>query len=379
MKMKARVAMAVLTALFAGSLAQAGTFLDNFNRANTAATNAAGIGSAWFSGDAAGSETNDWAIWDSQLQYKGGAAEWYPANYMYNTNAITTGGGNFTLKVELTHNHAPESFNYNIGAIWQMGAHEGGAAIDDGFALRLKATGWQLLRMKNGTFGGTGNVGTFDTLRQGTNYTLTVTATGDRTWDFSIVRTSDGAPHATFSGSDITGDLGSGLWDEATGQIDGYGGVFYNNNLGQMFADNFSVTSPGAIEPPSIYDQWKKDYGISGEAPTDDHDLDGLANVYEYGLGGDPTNAADQGTSPTYSFEESGGTNWLAYVYPRLLDPVGIDYYLELTGNLVVSAWTNDGYFVGGTGSFNGEFDAITNMISTDPETTFVRLIIEEQ
>ena len=47
----------------------------------------------------------------------------------------------------------------------------------------------------------------------------------------------------------------------------------------------------------SAYESWAADFGVG--AGTNDFDADGLLNVYEYGLGGDPTNAADQGLSPT--------------------------------------------------------------------------------
>jgi len=57
-----------------------------------------------------------------------------------------------------------------------------------------------------------------------------------------------------------------------------------------------------------------------------------LVNVYEYGLGGDPTNATDQGISPVYS---TGG-EVLTYIYPQLSDPGhGLDYHLETRDDLV--------------------------------------------
>lgn len=372
MKMKTIVTILAFSTFLAGNMALAGTFLDNFNRSNTPATNAAAIGPAWFAldGDQT-TETNDWAIWDGRLQFKGGAvAEWGPANLMYNTNAITT-AANFTLKVDLIPNNE-DIYSVSIGAVWQVADYDGGGL--DGYGIRFGQSTYQVVRMKDGFFdmqvaGGS----LISAMEKGISYTLTVTATGNTAWNISLERTSDDLSLASFSADNIP-------THEAWGTVDGgYAGVMYNANVWESSVDNLSVTSPDAIEPPSAYELWKEDYGISGEAPTDDHDLDGLDNVYEYGLGGDPTNATDQGISPTYSLEESGGTNWLVYVYPRLLDPVGIDYYLELTGNLVASAWTNDGYFVGGTGSFNGEFNAVTNIISTDPTTTFVRLIIEEQ
>ena len=374
MKKRNVISIAVLGAVLMAGVAQAGTFLDNFNRANTSATNAAGIGSAWFAIDGAQtSETNDWSIWDGRLQLQGGSEfEWSPANIIYNTNAITT-AGDFTLTMEMIPNNF-DVFGNAWGAMWQMADHDGGGVVDDGYGIRFGSSTYQVVRLSDGGFDMQVAAGSVvPALEQGVSYTFTVVATGNTSWDISLKRTDDGTTRMSIS-ADNTPTY------EDWGDVDGgYAGVMYNANVWNSSVDDFSVTSPDAIQPPSAYELWKDDYGISGEAPTDDHDLDGLLNVYEYGLGGDPTNAADQGISPTYSFEETGGTNWLVYVYPRLLVPVGVNYYLELTENLAVPAWTNDGYFAGGIGWFNGEFHAVTNNIPTDPATKFVRLVIEEE
>ena len=44
------------------------------------------------------------------------------------------------------------------------------------------------------------------------------------------------------------------------------------------------------------YDLWANGYGIG--AGTNDFDSDGLNNLYEYGLDGNPTNGLDRGTLP---------------------------------------------------------------------------------
>jgi len=130
----------------------------------------------------------------------------------------------------------------------------------------------------------------------------------------------------------------------------------------------------------SRYDQWTIDYNLTGDdaAATADPDGDGLDNLYEYGLGGDPTNSADRGISPAYAMEESGGTNWMTYVYPKRLDS-GLAYYLELTEDLVYGTWLNSGYDVMGIGTIDAEFDAVTNRIAVGSEDEkFIQLIIEQ-
>ncbi len=159
------------------------------------------------------------------------------------------------------------------------------------------------------------------------------------------------------------------------------------SNLSATAEFSYSVVSSGGWEilrltvlsATSKFERWTGDYGLSGAdaAPDFDYDGDGLDNLYEYGLGGDPTNPADRGLSPTY---EQDATS-LTYVYPKLSDSnSGLDYYLELTDDLIYTPWTNSGYTVTGTGIIDSEFDAVTNRIPADvKDEQFVRLIIEEQ
>ena len=60
---------------------------------------------------------------------------------------------------------------------------------------------------------------------------------------------------------------------------------------------------------PAGYAGFKELYGLLGQAnsgPYNDFDGDGLLNLYEYGLGGDPTNAADTGVSPLIRYGAGG-------------------------------------------------------------------------
>ena len=146
--------------------------------------------------------------------------------------------------------------------------------------------------------------------------------------------------------------------------------------------DEFRIRSANAPAPASPYDTWISQYaaGAGSETnKTDNPDGDSLSNVYEWGLGGDPTNGADIGHVPTHGTVEDGGTNWFEYVYAQRNDAgaLGLDYYLELTSDLVVGSWVSNNYVVG-TGTLDGDFDAVTNRVSTDSEDAqFVRLIIE--
>ncbi|QHI69142.1 hypothetical protein [Tichowtungia aerotolerans] len=125
------------------------------------------------------------------------------------------------------------------------------------------------------------------------------------------------------------------------------------------------------------YDGWAAGYGLQ-EPATGDDDNDGLSNLQEYGLGGNPTNALDQGISPVCSVMEQSGSNVFHYVYPQLSDPSsGLTYYLELNTDLVSGTWTNTGYIVAGTNLTGGTFDFVTNTTDMASDVKFIRLVVE--
>ncbi len=165
----------------------------------------------------------------------------------------------------------------------------------------------------------------------------------------------------------------------------------FSRKTGSAIIDEIRIgNSLAAVVPYSQklygYDAWTDSYGLSGSPDADpgtDYDGDLLSNLDEYGLGGDPTNAADTGYAPTTSIEESGGTNWLVYVYPKRHDAVGagLAYHIELTDDLVTGSWVATGYEELGTGldGFAPGFDAVTNRVSTETKAKqFIQLQIDE-
>jgi len=129
----------------------------------------------------------------------------------------------------------------------------------------------------------------------------------------------------------------------------------------------------------STYGEWADGWGVDIGAETDDYDGDGLSNIYEYGLGGDPTSEFDQGTAPVFGVENVGGTNYFGYVHPQLAvdQNSGLAYYLELSTNLVSGIWTNAGYTVSGTNVTGGDLDFVTNITDTVDGRKYIRLMIE--
>ena len=215
---------------------------------------------------------------------------------------------------------------------------------------------------------------------------LDVSAAGNET--FSVWYAVDGATAMgiglgatsveTWSG---VGDLGVLVGQVgSTTNVAMFGSRFDEVRLGTEWADVTLLPDPGLS---GAYEAWIGSYPSAGAETnrTDNPDGDSLNNLYEWGLGGDPTNSADIGHVPTYGIVESGGTNWLEYVYAKFNNAgaLGLAYYLELNPDLISGTWTNSNYSITGAGVLDGEFNAVTNVVPTDIEDVqFLRLIIQE-
>ena len=147
---------------------------------------------------------------------------------------------------------------------------------------------------------------------------------------------------------------------------------------GGAYIDSFEIEKTYPLPDPG-YAGWAAEWGgINIGAETNDYDNDGLLNIYEYGLGGDPTNELDQGISPEFGTVDIGGTNWFGYIHPQLSDTnSGLAYSLELTTDLALGTWVNAGYVVSGTNVTSGEIDFVTNVTDMVDDQKFIRLIIE--
>jgi hypothetical protein len=171
------------------------------------------------------------------------------------------------------------------------------------------------------------------------------------------------AADGTLSGTPGAADVGTNSW---TVQIsDGHGGT---------------DTATLNIVVLSAYAVWANQY-LLAQGPTGDDDGDGFKNLYEFGVGGNPTNVSDVGYPITYKLNSTAGTNWLEYVHPQRSDPnSGLLYYLQLSDNLVSPAWANAGYIVVGSGPLTNGFLSVTNRIETNIKLQqFIRLRISGQ
>jgi len=127
------------------------------------------------------------------------------------------------------------------------------------------------------------------------------------------------------------------------------------------------------IGTPS-FANWATQWGVDIGSETNDYDNNGLSNLEEYGLDGNPTNGTqDPAILPVFSKAGSG----FEYVYVQRNNDPALVYNLETTDNLAFPAWTNMGYSISGTNISGGLFDSVTNAIPSTNDVLFIRLNIE--
>ncbi|VGO20709.1 putative Ig domain-containing protein [Pontiella sulfatireligans] len=198
----------------------------------------------------------------------------------------------------------------------------------------------------------------------------------DNPSEYAQAEVYDGAWHIVWTNTSVVLMLGAEDID-----LGSYGAVsqvrftvFAGGVADHFHIDNLVVSGSA----PAPYSVWSNQYSLV-QGPAGNDDGDALNNLYEFGLGGNPTNPSDLGYLPTLGKMSGGGSNWFEYIHVRQTDPdSGLLYYLELSDNLASNLWTTNGYTVVGSGSFTNGFDAVTNRISTETkDEQFIRLIIE--
>lgn len=128
--------------------------------------------------------------------------------------------------------------------------------------------------------------------------------------------------------------------------------------------------------------EWASDYNLYNEdaASGFDYDGDGVNNIYEWGLGGNPANTNKTGYATEFLGLDDAGEH-LVYVYPRLKNDPRPNYELLETGTLSHPDYQNKegGYgIVTGDWPGDGVFEAVTNLVPVDADTKFIKLNISE-
>jgi hypothetical protein len=128
------------------------------------------------------------------------------------------------------------------------------------------------------------------------------------------------------------------------------------------------------------YDDWAAYYGLTG-GPHDDDDNNGLSNLLEYALGGNPTDPADRGFPLVTHLVEAADKKWFEITYPRRAEFTGnLNYVVQVSQTLLPNSWSSSGLeeveviFQG----YGLRFDSVTVRFEvTDMEHLFIRLLVE--
>jgi len=152
--------------------------------------------------------------------------------------------------------------------------------------------------------------------------------------------------------------------------------------LGTALAPTFDVDNVwvGVGEKPGdLYNEWALSFGLLGADTNGNADVengglgDGLDNLMEYALGGNPTNDDAAAVSPDTFMADAGGTNWFYHVHNQNQDS-SLTFTVGATTNLVTTAAdTNDVEFVGETAETNG-FKTVTNRTEAATDAKFIKL-----
>ena len=189
-----------------------------------------------------------------------------------------------------------------------------------------------------------------------------------------------GLIEASFGGIGVDPGLSLDTWHSivliisANTGFDGSQIQIFLNGSGGSFIDNVR------FESPRTYEIWVAGYGLEGTNAlrSTDVESDGMENLLEYVLGGNPTNDDSAAVMPTLE----ATLDSMKYVYRRRIDAAvrGLDYGLVLnTNDLLQSAWTNVGTTFETTNVvIDADFESVTNTIPVTGDVGFVNLEVEE-
>ncbi|VGO13288.1 Amylopullulanase [Pontiella desulfatans] len=139
-----------------------------------------------------------------------------------------------------------------------------------------------------------------------------------------------------------------------------------------MNADRLGTLTIDIVEILSGYNAFADQYGLN-EGPEGDDDDDGVSNLGEYAINGNPTNAADRGQT---SLSQDGTT--FTYVYASNSVDSALVYRLIDTTSLTVGPFGTNNNTVTGTGPVVDDYAPVTNTYSIVDDTLFINLEVEK-
>ncbi len=131
--------------------------------------------------------------------------------------------------------------------------------------------------------------------------------------------------------------------------------------------------------PSGTFADWAAPYALNAAVTNyqNDADGDGLNNLVEYALGGNPVNGA-RAANALPGFRPAG-TNGIEYVYQRRRNAAAhkLNYTVERCNGLSAASWNTNGCTETGSAPVNSDFESVTNRITGSTNNAgFVRLQI---
>ena len=148
---------------------------------------------------------------------------------------------------------------------------------------------------------------------------------------------------------------------------------------GSAVFDSVTITLPASAG--RTYESWVVANRLVGEtARSDDPDGDGMDNLLEYALGGDP-NVPDADLIKPKLFAGGAEPGKLVYGYRRRRDAAecGLSCVVKVTDDLVAALWTNlDMSAETGVEILDMDFEWVLNQFQTDADHQFMTLEVKE-
>jgi hypothetical protein len=136
-----------------------------------------------------------------------------------------------------------------------------------------------------------------------------------------------------------------------------------------------------AVVPSASFATWIAGFGLSGDDLLEGTDVepDGLDNLQEYALGGNPTNDDASAILPDGYVAEDAGTDYLYYVHNERTDDSALVYTVGTKTNLVTDTVlnTNDVSYVNESGEVDS-IKSVTNRTAATEAAKFIQLEVQK-
>jgi len=167
----------------------------------------------------------------------------------------------------------------------------------------------------------------------------------------------------------------SGNVSDLSANISAYHLAFGAHNLGTVTEK--TVVTLDAFEVTvwvDSYTAWALGWGVNIGSETNDYDGDGVSNLGEYALGGNPLVDDAASILPVFRFLD----DYFYHIHNERTDDPHLTYSVEVSANLVSNVWkTNSIEFIG-SANFSNVWKTVTNRIPTlGKDRQFVRLQVK--